>query len=114
MKTVFEYRNVSSSNHLETFVTKRLEKLANKYSFVIRADVFFKKQEKDVEKGNICGIRLSLPGPRIYASSDEISFENAINNTICDLKDQLNKRKAKLYKNVTKRIAKLPHAIFLK
>ncbi len=101
MKTVFEYQNVNTSNYLEAFALKRLEKLGNKYPFVIRADVFFKKEEKDVEKGNICGIRLSLPGPRIYASSDEVSFEYAINNTIRDLKDQLSKRKEKLYKKIT-------------
>ncbi|WP_298548716.1 HPF/RaiA family ribosome-associated protein [uncultured Aquimarina sp.] len=100
MNTVFEYKGIEASKYLEAFTAKKLLKLTKKYAFIIRADIFFNKERNNVKKGNICGIRLSLPGPRIYASSDEKSFENAINNTIGDLKDQLNKRKVKLYKNL--------------
>ncbi|WP_299218780.1 HPF/RaiA family ribosome-associated protein [uncultured Aquimarina sp.] len=100
MKTVFEYKSIEASKYLETFTAEKLLKLAKKYAFIIRADIFFNKEHNDFKKGNICGIRLSLPGPRIYASSDENSFENAINNTIRDLKDQLDKRKVKLYKSL--------------
>ncbi|MBP2834016.1 ribosome-associated translation inhibitor RaiA [Aquimarina sp. U1-2] len=98
MKTVFEYSNVSASNRLESFTIKKMEKIFNQYPFVIRGDVFFKK-ENDNQKGHVCGIRLSAPGPRLYASSDEKNFENAITNTIDDLKDQLKKRKMKLYRS---------------
>ncbi len=101
MRTFFEYRNSDSIPNLELFALKKTKKLADAYPFIIRADVFLKREVKNMDGGYICGIRLSLPGPRIYASSDEFSFENAINNTICDLKDQLQKRKVKLYKSLT-------------
>ncbi len=100
MKTVFEYQRVGSNNYLKSFALEKLEKLVTKYPFIIRADVFFKQEVKNIGKGKMCGIRLSLPGPRIYASSGEMSFENAINNTIDDLKDQLGRRKVKLYKSI--------------
>ncbi len=100
MNTVFEYKSVESSRSLESFAAKKILRLVKKYGFIIRADIFFNKEHKDTEKGNICGIRLSLPGPRIYASSNENSFENSINKTIKDLKSQLEKRKVKLYKNL--------------
>ncbi|WP_378179188.1 HPF/RaiA family ribosome-associated protein [Aquimarina sp. SS2-1] len=101
MQTVFEYKSVKANRYLETFAIKKLMNLAKKYSFIIRADIFFNKEQKNNKKGNVCGIRLSLPGPRIYASSDEYSFENAINSTIKDLRDQLERRKVKLYHNLS-------------
>ncbi|MFD2565147.1 HPF/RaiA family ribosome-associated protein [Aquimarina rubra] len=96
MKTVFEYTNVSASDRLESFVEEKLSNLSNKYPFIIRGDIFFKKENRDDDTGHICGIRLSAPGPRLYASSDETSFENAISETIRDLNDQLGKRKDKM------------------
>ncbi|MBQ4820533.1 HPF/RaiA family ribosome-associated protein [Aquimarina sp. MMG016] len=96
MKTVFEYTNVSASDSLESFVEKKLSNLSNKYPFVIRGDIFFKKENRDDDTGHICGIRLSAPGPRLYASSEKISYEEAIIETIRDLNDQLEKRKEKM------------------
>ncbi len=101
MNTVFEYKNVKANRYLESLAVDKLLRLANKYAFIIRADIFFNKEHTNNKKGNICGIRLSLPGPRIYASSDEYSFERSINNTIKDLKDQLERRKVKLYKSLS-------------
>ncbi len=98
MKTIFEYTNVSANSKIESFTVKKLKKVFDQYPFVIRGDIFFKKENKNHQKGHICGIQLSAPGPRLYASSNEKNFENAISNTIDDLKDQLQKRKMKLYR----------------
>ncbi|MHA7056974.1 ribosome hibernation-promoting factor, HPF/YfiA family [Aquimarina sp. M1] len=96
MKTVFEYTNVSASDRLESFVEEKLNNLSKKYPFVIRGDIFLKKENRDDNTGHVCGIRLSAPGPRLYASSDETNFEEAITETIRDLNDQLQKRKDKM------------------
>ncbi|TCI84666.1 ribosome hibernation-promoting factor, HPF/YfiA family [Tenacibaculum sp. M341] len=96
MDIVYEYVNVSASKRLESLIEEKLLKLQKRYSFIIRADVFLKKDNNELEKQQHCGIRLSGPGPRIYASSDEKSFQEAINETIEDLKDILEKRKSKM------------------
>ena len=96
MKTVFEYTNVSASDRLESIAQEKLDYLEEKFDFVIRGDVFFKKENRSDDSGHICGIRLSAPGPRLYASSDENSFEEAIAETVRDLTDQLKKRKEKM------------------
>ncbi|WP_299604512.1 HPF/RaiA family ribosome-associated protein [uncultured Aquimarina sp.] len=94
MKTIFEYTNISASDRLEMQVKDKLDMIEEKFPFVIRADIFFKKTNaSNSEKAHHCGIRLSAPGPRIYASSDENNFIDAINETIRDLKDQLERRK---------------------
>ncbi|MEM1002901.1 MAG: HPF/RaiA family ribosome-associated protein, partial [Bacteroidota bacterium] len=68
-------------------------KLSEKFEFLISAQVYIKHDDKDHEAGKICNIELSLPGPRIYATSNERSYEIAVNETISDLKRQLKKRK---------------------
>ncbi len=96
MRTVFEYTNVSQSDRLESHAQEKLQNLATKYPFLIRGDIFLKKENRSDDTGHICGIRLSAPGPRLYASSDEKSFEEAIAETVRDLGDQLEKRKDKM------------------
>ncbi len=89
----YQYVNVDVSETLSDFTNVRLEKLANKYEFLISAQVYFKQDEKDHEAGKICNIELSLPGPRIFATSNEATYEVAVSETIRDLKRQLERRK---------------------
>ena len=89
----FQYVGVDVSETLSAFTKEKLEKLAHKFDFIISAQVYFKQDEKDHNNGKICNIELSLPGPRIYATSNEKNFEMSVSETIRDLKRQLSKRK---------------------
>ncbi len=93
MAVNFQYVNVDVSETLSSFAKDKLEKLFNRYEFLINASVYFKQDEKDHERGKICNIELSLPGPRIYATSNEHNFEVSVRETISDLERQLKKRK---------------------
>ncbi len=97
MQIIFEYHDVNASNHLENFVSEKLNDLEVKYDFVIRADVFFKKENTSSdETGFICNIRLSMPGPRLFAEATHDNFESSISESIKDLERQLKKRKEKM------------------
>lgn len=96
MQILFEYHEVSTSERLESIATEKLKHLQSKYDMVHRADVFFKMENRTDDREKICDIRLSLPGPRIFASTKATSFEGAIAETVRDLEDQLRKRKEKL------------------
>ncbi len=93
MTVNFQYVNVDVSETLSAFTKEKLEKLFNKYEFLISASVYFKQDEKDHNKGKICNVELSLPGPRIFATSNEHNFEVSVRETIKDLERQLKKRK---------------------
>ena len=67
--------------------------MSDKYEWLIRADVFYKEENNKKGKGKVCEIRLSLPGPRIFAFSDEETFEAATDETLRDLDKQLQRRK---------------------
>ncbi|MGB5819182.1 MAG: ribosome-associated translation inhibitor RaiA [Saonia sp.] len=96
MQIIFEYHNVSASDRLEAIAKEKLEQLGAKFSFVHRADVFFKTQNRTDDDEQICDIRLSMPGPRIFASTNAKGFEAAISETVRDLEDQLRKHKEKM------------------
>ncbi|WP_296313810.1 ribosome hibernation-promoting factor, HPF/YfiA family [Winogradskyella sp. UBA3174] len=93
MTVNFQYVNVDVSETLSAFTEDKLEKLTNKFDFIISAQVYFKHNDKDHDAGKICNIELSLPGPRIFANSSEHTYETSVNETISDLTRQLKKRK---------------------
>lgn len=99
MEIKIRFVQVPKSEALELFVIKKLQKMSGKYEWLIRADLFYKTEPDTKGKGKICDIRLSLPGPIIFASSDEESYEAATDETLRDLDKQLQKRKneMKLY-----------------
>lgn len=91
-----QYVKMPTSDTMTEYVEKRLEKLAEKYEWLIRAEVTFKMENNVYGKGNICEIEVSLPGPKIFASSKDETFEGAAKESVLDLERQLKKRKAKM------------------
>ena len=88
-----QYVHMATSEAMDDYVTKKLEKLVSKFDFIIAAEVHFTVEHNDKNKGKICKMELSLPGPRIFATSDESNYEDAVKQTIKDLEKQLKKRK---------------------
>ena len=97
MTVNFQYVGVDVSETLSAFTEEKLKKIFNKFEFVIGATVYFKKEEHQHETGKICNIELSIPGPRLFATSSERNYEVAVRATIRDLERQLKKRK-EIYK----------------
>ena len=97
MTVNFQYVNTDVSSTLSAFIEDKLRKLAEKFEFLISAQVYVKHDNKDYEAGKICNVELSLPGPRIFATSNERTYEFAVTETINDLERQLEKRK-EIYK----------------
>lgn len=94
MKVNTQFVQIDRNQFVEELLIKKLKSLSEKYDWVITADVFYIEEKTTHGKGKICEIRLSVPGPRIFASSNEVSFEKATDETIHDLKVQLRKRKS--------------------
>jgi len=96
MQIIFEYHDVTGSDRLEAMAKEKLGQLGKKFDFVHRADVFFKTENRTDDNEQICDIGLSMPGPRIFASTKAESFEAAMSETIRDLEDQLRRHKDKM------------------
>ncbi|GAB2772466.1 HPF/RaiA family ribosome-associated protein [Salinimicrobium soli] len=96
MKTNIQFVHADPKLSAEQLVQRKLDKLENKYDWVISADVMFKEEKSTNGKGKVCAIELSLPGPKIHASTNEDSFEAAAAESVKDIEKQLKKRKAEL------------------
>lgn len=96
MKIDIQFINMPVRETLEANIINKLNKLAKKYDLIINVSVFIKKENDPKGKGKICEMEISLYGPRIFASSNEKSYEEAVKNTISDLDKQLNKRYSKI------------------
>ena len=92
MTVDFQFVKIPVSEALKEYTTKKLQKIETKYNWVIHTEVFF-KIENDALGEKICEMELSLPGPKIFASSKEKNFEMAVKETILDIQKQLKKRK---------------------
>ncbi len=97
MKQHIQFVQTKVNPSVRELVMEGLSEMGDKYDWVIRADVFFKEEKGTYGKGKICEIRLSAPGPRLFAASNENSFEAAVAETLQDLNRQLKKRKDELY-----------------
>lgn len=96
MDARFQYVKLDKSEKLENFTQKKLDKLEERYDWLISAQVHFKREEPQEPKGYICNISLSGPGPIIFAESNEESYEAAAAETVRDLERQLQKRKGQM------------------
>ncbi|WP_366944315.1 ribosome-associated translation inhibitor RaiA [uncultured Aquimarina sp.] len=96
MKTNIQFVQMPTSEAMEGYVHEKLEKLYRKYDWIIKSDVFFKKENDPKGKGKICDIELSIPGPRIYATSNENNFEMAFKETLKDIETLLKKKKQEM------------------
>jgi putative sigma-54 modulation protein len=83
MTIQFNYQHVSGSEELENYTREKLQIIFDRYSWVTRADVFFKTENT-----------LSAPGPRLYAEESHDTFHESVNKVVDQLKTQCEKRKA--------------------
>ena len=96
MEIIVQFVKMETSAFMEGFAIKKIKRLAKKYNDIMKSEVFYKLEKDTKGKGKICEIQLSLPGPRIFAVSEEESFQEATDETINDLEKQLEKRKNEL------------------
>ena len=89
--------NQCSGNKGDRSVLYNLLNLFDKHDNIIRADVFLKKENTSTpDTGLICNIKLSIPGPVLFAESSNGSFEASIASSVDELERQLQKRKDKM------------------
>ncbi len=97
MNIHFEYHDVAASSRLEEFISEKLNKLENKYDFIVKADVYLKKENSNnPELGKICSVKLGTPGQTIFAETSSGTFEASIAKVITELRSQLQRQKEKM------------------
>lgn len=83
---------------LEDFITKKVEKVCEKYAEVIGAEVNLKLDNNDTPENKIADIRIVLKGDDLFASKQSKTFEESVDTAVDALKKQLEKYKGKFTK----------------
>ncbi len=96
MEITTQFVQNQANGTADGLVYEKLENLAKHYNWLIRAKVVFKEEKSSDGKRKVCDIMLNCPGPQIFASSNEESFEMSVAETIRDLEVQLKKRKSEI------------------
>ncbi len=97
MNINFEYKDVAASKRLEELASEKLEKLENKYDFIVAADVYFKSEKtRGEDTGKVVEIRLNVPGTTLFSSTNNTSFEASIAKAVSEVQVQVKKRKDKM------------------
>lgn len=97
MNINFEYKDISASPRLEALATEKLNKLENKFDFIVNSDVYFKKENtSSPETGMICEIRINIPKSTIFAEANNGSLESALAEAASEVERQLQKKKSKM------------------
>jgi putative sigma-54 modulation protein len=82
-----------ASDPLQTFVRHKVEKLAHIHDQIISGDVILKLDNSDVNENKVCEIQIHIPGNNLFAKRQCKSFEEATNEAVSALHEQLLKRK---------------------
>ncbi|CAL2088819.1 putative sigma-54 modulation protein [Tenacibaculum sp. 190524A05c] len=89
-----QFIRMNTSENLEMFILKKLEKVTKFYQNLIDINVYIKYENSSENKGRICEVEMKQPGLHLFASANENDYQIAVTNAIDQVKRQLDKHKA--------------------
>ena len=96
MNMILSTHNVTLTEALENHIVNRLEKLGHLDRFAINARVTVEHdQTKAPERQFSCSVRLSVPGPDLFAEDVESDLYAAIDLVAKKIEQQIRKRHSK-------------------
>lgn len=96
MKFILSTHNVTLTKAIEDHILSRIEKLEHMDKYVTNARVTLEHDHlKAPERQFACSVRLSVPGPDIFAEDAQADLYAAIDLVIKKLEQQLRKRHSK-------------------
>lgn len=101
MEIKIQSLHFTTNSQLEDFVQTKMSKLSHLNERVILANVCLKIDKADKLNNKVCEIKLSLPGNDLFAKKRSETFEEAINETVDALQQQLKKRKTQITKSIS-------------
>jgi putative sigma-54 modulation protein len=104
MNLILSTHNVTLTKAIEDHIMSRIEKLEHLNRYAINARVTLERdQTKAPERQFSCSMRLSLPGPDLFAEDVESDLYTAIDIVAKKIEQQIrkrqNKRKARKHKD---------------
>jgi putative sigma-54 modulation protein len=96
MKLQMQSVHFDADKKLLDFIQKKMDKLDTFYDKIIDGDVIL-RIDNDDEKGNkAVNLKINIPGSTLIAKENAETFEEAIDEGVENLKNQLKKTKEKM------------------
>jgi putative sigma-54 modulation protein len=96
MNLILSTHNLTKTKAIEDHIINRVSKLEHMARFAINARVTVEHDKtKAAERQFSCSVRLSLPGPDLFAEDVESDLYTAIDLVVKKIEQQLRKRQSK-------------------
>ena len=99
MTTHVQFIGMGVSEALEKRIILKTEKLAHKFPWLIRAEVLIKVGNNSKGPNDICEVKLSAPGPYLFAKATAENFEKAVARALREAEILCEKRKMKFVRH---------------
>lgn len=96
MRVTIQTLHFKADKKLEDFIQAKLDKLGSVYENLIGAEVVLRLENVEDNHNKIADIRLLIPGWDLFASKQNKTFEEAVDQSVDALKRQLYKHKEKI------------------
>ncbi len=93
MELTIQSLHFTAKQKLNNFVTEKVNRLSRFYNKIESAKVCLKLDKSDKTDNKICEIRLAVPGNDLFAKRQCKTFENATNEAVAALQQQIKKMK---------------------
>ena len=108
MKLIISTHNLKLTKAIERRIISRIEKLANKDRFAIDARVILEHDNTKAPGSQFsCSVRLSVPGPDLFAEDSEQDLYAAIDLVTKKIEQQIRKKQSKYKARKHKEAAKV-------
>jgi putative sigma-54 modulation protein len=95
MNLILSTHNVTLTKAIEDHLVTRIEKVEHMAKFAVNSRVTLEHDHERSEKQFSCSIRVSLPGPDLYAEDVENDLYAAIDLVFKKIEQQIRKRQSK-------------------
>jgi putative sigma-54 modulation protein len=96
MKVTIQSVHFNADQKLLDFIDAKLQKLGTTYDAIIEGEVTLKLDNASNNENKITEIRLHVPGNDLFAKRQCASFEEATDNVVDALRNQIMKHKEKI------------------
>jgi len=93
MKLQIQSIHFDADQKLLEFVQKKLDKLDTFYDRILGAEVYLKLENDSQKENKLVHVKLNIPGNDLMSKEQAGTFEEAVDKSVENLKNQIKKQK---------------------
>jgi putative sigma-54 modulation protein len=96
METQIETLHFDADNELNNFVREKVDRVVRLWDRVEHCKVILRIDKNDKKRNKMAEMYMLVPGHKLFAQSQAETFEQAVDETLDEMKRQLQKHKEKM------------------